>query len=356
MPPLCHSNSTSSVQSTANTTAARGARGIFKGISAAQLQAIAQQSLSTSSSSINTVTSAAITADNDSAWPTFDPVLTALLSTASDEEQHVFSTVAADSGSVDFTDDITAAWHSSSISGGDAADMTTGYDGIDVDTVVPLSKHTKHEDCCTHSDSLKLAASSTQLHLPVVAVVGGARTSPEKATSSSAHDRVLFAGQQNRVQQTAPPVATSARSVDATASTSSCITNTSSANGAASAATDSYYGAITVTSTVSASSSTTDTMASDCGMLQVDDVPSDDSVTRSLTQLLLSTEAGHYTERFRARQAAVMVNDWNASRYDDVAVKLALLCYWRKCGHIDEGVRSEQAKHAWDSYVHYKLA
>jgi hypothetical protein len=126
MPPLCVTNSMNSALPSGNTTATiaaataadtttiRGPRGIFKGINAAQLLVNAQPSLSASSSSSDTAIAAVPTAaDDDTVWCISDPILTALLSTAAEEEQYAFNTVAANSSTSTGTTAVMPSDHAS---------------------------------------------------------------------------------------------------------------------------------------------------------------------------------------------------------------------------------------------------
>jgi hypothetical protein len=370
MPPLCFINSMNSAHTSADTTAAVvdtaaadvagstaicGASSIFKGINLAQLLVSARPSLSACSGSSSTVAAVATGAENYCDWPTSDPIQTALLSTASEKEQDAFNTVAADSSSVHAT----TLWPSFRGTSTDiAADIMREADDDMPEPRCSLSKRARTEGCstdCTNNDSLVLDASAAPLHSPVAAVIGCLSTLPDTAVGSNAHTSVLVAGHHDVAQQT-PPVAPAAHSVNTDAYTSCCSISTSSASSVASIATDSYCNTATRASAVEVLSNAAATATTSISMPQLYIMSSGDHVTCSLTLLKLSTEAGDCTESNRSQQARSIVREWNAGSQADVAVKLALLSCWRKCGHIDESSRSEQAKLAWNSYVHCKLA
>jgi peptidoglycan DL-endopeptidase CwlO len=220
--------------------------------------------------------------------------------------------------------------------------------------VCSLSKRARTEGYCTDDNSLVLNADAVELQSPVIAVIGGASSLPDTAVGSNVNTRKM-ASQYDAVRQT-PPVAVTAHSVNTGAYRGSYSTSSSRASSVTSTATDSYCTTATMASVVDVLSSAADAASSSGSILHVDDMPVDVHVTRSLAELMLSTKAGDYTENNRSQQARSIVHEWNASNHDDVAVKLALLRCWHKCGHIDESFRSEQVKLAWGSYVHCKLA
>jgi epidermal growth factor receptor substrate 15 len=335
----------------AGTTAIRGGRSIFKGANAAQLLVSARPSLSASSGCSSTVAADATSADNGCDWPPSDPILTSLLSAASEEEQYAFNTAAASRSSVHAT----TRWPSSSSTNTDiATDMMSETDDDIPDLQCSSSKRARTEGCCTGKTSVRLAASAAPLRAPVAAVIAGLKTLPDTAVGSNAHTQMM-AGLYDAAQQT-PSVATAAHSVYTGAYTSRCSTSTSSASSVASIAADSYCSTATMASAVEVLSNAAATASTSISMPQLYIMSSGDHVTCSLTLLKLSTEAGDCTESNRSQQVRSIVREWNAGSQADVAVKLELLSCWRKCGHIDESSRSEQAKLAWNSYVHCKLA
>jgi hypothetical protein len=80
----------------------------------------------------------------------------------------------------------------------------------------------------------------------------------------------------------------------------------------------------------------------------------DHELTRALTLLQVKSQAGCYTDSYRSQQAIAHIQKWNAIRHGEASVKLALLKFWCKSGHIDEQFRAQQAKLAWDTYAYSK--
>jgi hypothetical protein len=119
-------------------------------------------------------------------------------------------------------------------------------------------------------------------------------------------------------------------------------------------------------STCDASTCTAVVTAVDAGMQTDSDATSDNSSSSNtkadagavdahangnLTILMESTRAGHFTDSFRVKQAAALVQKWNTARHGDVAVKLAMLKFWCAIGHISEEFRQEQAELAWAAFT-----
>eukprot|EP00953_Heterococcus_sp_UTEX-ZZ885_P007421 4497-Heterococcus_DN1.PRE.3 len=329
-------------------------------------------------------------ADNiDDAWSsTIDPVLQSLWGTSQHEQQHVENAESdnsdccnsmlneplADDTPATFTDvDMTSdapdcidSMHCA-VSNTDSSSSSSSSSG---DSTVPLLKLVQWTDVVNTNRSAKADAADT--HTSATAGVADIGTDAQRSNSQAYHNEQTmpqFIGSCHNTATVHAQAHTGSSTVTA-ATAAADADDTVDRHGESVYATcdnvSANLGSIgmhmpgkvtlpyTCDDTENSSSSNSSTQCKASSSNSADDVVLDNQLARALTLIKLKSQAGYYTDSNRSQQAIAHIQKWNAIRHGEVSVKLALLKFWCKSGHIDEQFRAQQAKLAWDSYAYSK--
>jgi hypothetical protein len=298
----------------------------------------------------DTVTTRTAAHNTDDKWLTTDPILRSLRGASQHEQQQPDSAVSDSSDSCNtllneaLADDTPATIQDVDMTRDTAGGFSSMQCGM-------MSTHAFNTDQCSSSNATHMHSGAA-----VTAVVGTERRMYDTQVHSDEHTVALLASSSHHTAagNAMKAHSTTTAAADATDNTAdgdimsvhlTCDT----------AEIHSSTAAVYTSDRVTPLHITNISNSSAYGSSKsADDMALDDILTSTLTQLMLKTKAGYYTESFRSQQAITHIQKWNTIRHGDVSVKLALLKFWYKRGHIDEQFRAEQAKRAWDTHVNRK--